>query len=232
MKKVILLAVSIILLQFSEPTLVNQAVAACADGPEQGVNWEGCRKSNLMLSGVNLNDANLQRTNIISTDMRGSKFDNADFRKAALVRVAFDGSSAKGANFEKAHAFRVSFKNTNLEKANFRKSEMQRVNFSNSNLLGVNFSESEAGRARFDDATMGDNDFSFANVARADFRKAKLTGPINFEGAYLYRTRFEGVDLTNITGFKQWQFDVSCGDDMTKLPVGITKPQSWPCSSE
>ncbi|MCF6322446.1 MAG: pentapeptide repeat-containing protein, partial [Rhizobiaceae bacterium] len=127
---------------------------------------------------------------------------------------------------------RVSFKNTNLEQAIFRKSEMIRVDFSKANLKGVDFSKSEAGRTRFDDAILGDNDFSFANVARADFRKARITGPIAFSGAYFYRTRLEGVDLTNTTGLVQWQIEMACGDDATKLPEGVIKPQSWPCSSE
>ncbi|MCF6322337.1 MAG: pentapeptide repeat-containing protein, partial [Rhizobiaceae bacterium] len=86
MKNIILLAIGFLVLQFSEPSLVSQAVAACSDDPQQGVNWEGCRKRNLMLSGVDLRDANLQKTNFTSTDMRDSEFDNADFRKAAVHR--------------------------------------------------------------------------------------------------------------------------------------------------
>lgn len=211
---------------------VAEAQAGCTDDPVKGVNWEGCRKRNLMLSGTNMTEANLRKANLTSTDMRGSQFDGADFRKAELIRVAFDNSSAKGAVFEKAVGHRVSFKSTDLTKAIFRKSEMQRVDFSGSRLTGADFSKAEAGRTRFDEAIMGDNDFSFANVARADFRTAILNGNINFESAYFYRTRIEGVDLDKFDGLVQWQIDMACGNDDTKLPSGLKKPGSWPCDDE
>lgn len=232
MKKIFLFIAVASVLLFSPPAMVQFALAACSDDPGQGVNWEGCRKRNLMLSGTDLTRANLKETNLTSTDMRGSQFDGADFRKAVLFRVAFDNSSAKGAIFEKAIGFRVSFKKTDLSDAIFHKSEMQRVDFSGSRLLGVDFSKAEAGRTRFDDAIMGDNNFSFANIARADFRKAVLSGPLNFEGAYFFLTHIEGVNLSNSSGLAQWQIDMACGDENTKLPEGLNKPAAWPCTSE
>jgi uncharacterized protein YjbI with pentapeptide repeats len=232
LKKFILLSFALFVLQFSEPIFVKQAYAACGDNPKQGVNWKGCRKRNLMLSGTDLKKANLEAANFSSTDMRGSEFDEANFHKAVLLRVAFDGSSAKGAVFEKAIVYRVSFKKTDLSQAIFHKSEMLRVNFSKANLTGVDFSKSEAGRTIFHDAKMGNNDFSFANLARADFRKAKLNGPLEFEGAYFYQTRIEGTDLTGATGLKQWQIDMACGDEKTVLPEGLNKPDDWKCTDE
>ena len=205
------------------------AFAECSDSPDKKVDWQGCRKRNLMLTDTNLEAANLKETNFTSTDMRNSHFDKADFFKAVLIRVAFDDSSAKNANFEKAIGYRVSFRRTDLTEANFKKSEMQRVDFSGSRLTNVNFSKSEVGRTLYIEAILGNNDFSFANVSRADFRKAIINGPIEFGGAFFFQTRFEGVDLTKTTGLQQWQINMACGDTKTKLPPGLNAPASWPC---
>ena len=214
------------------PTHTTPVFAECADDAVKGVNWEGCRKRNLMLSGTDLRDANLQETNFTSTDMRGSQFDKADFHKAVLFRVAFDDSSAKGANFEKAIGYRVSFKKTDLSMAVFIKSEMQRVDFSGSTLTGADFSKAEVGRTIFDETVLGGNDFSFANVSRADFRKAIWSGPVKFGGAYFFQTLIAGVDLSKTTGLAQWQIDMACGDEKTVLPSGLQTPEAWPCTSE
>ncbi len=232
MKNLLLLALTFSAFSIVNPQFNDEARAACGDEAAQKVNWEGCRKRNLVLSGSNMKQANFKGTNFSSTDMRNSEFDNTDFEKSVLLRVFFDGSSAKNANFEKAIVYRVNFKNANLENAVFHKAEMLRVNFSGANLTSANFSKAEAGRSIFAKAALGNNDFSNASLARADFRGSKINGPLNFTGAYFYQTRIEGVDLSHATGLKQWQIDMACGDDATKLPDGVNRPGSWSCTDD
>lgn len=232
MKKLLLLAFAVSAFSVANPVFVDQAQAACGDAAGPKVNWEGCRKRNLVLSGSDMRKANFKGTNFSSTDMRDSKFDDTEFQKSVLLRVFFAGSSAKNANFEKAIVYRVNFKKTDLENAIFQKAEMLRVDFSGANLTSANFSKSEAGRSIFANAMLGNNDFSYASLARVDFRDAEISGPLNFLGAYLYQTRFEGVDLSGATGLKQWQIDMACGNDATKLPEGVNRPDSWACSDE
>ena len=55
---------------------------------------------------------------------------------------------------------------------------------------------------------------------------------LDFERAFLYLTRIEGLDLTEATGLAQWQIDMACGDAGTKLPAGLAVPSSWPCRFE
>ncbi|MEK6222738.1 MAG: pentapeptide repeat-containing protein [Chloroflexota bacterium] len=232
MIKILFITSIIFVLQFSEPILVKQAYAHCSSKPIPGVNWEGCRKRNLILSGTDLKNSNFRATNFTSTDMRRSEIDGANFRKAVVIRAAFDEASATGNIFEAAHGYRASFRKSNLTNAIFYKSEFMRVDFSGSVLTGADFSKSDLGRTRFDDAILGNSNFAFANVARADFRNAILTGPITLNGAYLFQTRFEGVDLSKSVGLLQWQIDMACGDNSTRLPAGISKPKSWPCGSD
>jgi len=232
LKKILLLALALSAFTITSPVTIDQARAACGDEAGENVNWEGCRKRNLVLTGSNMKQANFKGTNFSSTDMRDSEFDNSDFQKAVLLRVFFDRSSAVNANFEKAIVYRVNFKETNLENAIFQKSEMLRANFTGANLVSANFSKAEAGRSVFTNAMLGNNDFSYASLARADFRDANINGPLNFEGAYLYQTKLGGVNLSHATGLQQWQIDMTCGDEKTILPEGVKRPQSWSCDED
>ena len=109
---------------------------------------------------------------------------------------------------------------------------MQRANFKDASLRGADFSKSELGRANFNGADINDTVFSFSNLARADFSGAVFDTPIDFTDAYLYETNFQGVDLSMATGLKQWQIDLACGDDGTKLPAGLQVPQDWACEDD
>ena len=106
---------------------------------------------------------------------------------------------------------------------------MQRSNFQHANLANVDFTKAELGRAQFDDFDISGTRFSFANLARADFRRAAFTAPINFNQAYFFLTRIEGVDLSGSEGLSQWQVNMACGDARTGLPSGLTRPENWPC---
>jgi uncharacterized protein YjbI with pentapeptide repeats len=208
------------------------AAVNCGASPQAGVNWQDCRKRNLMLDGVDLSRANLVEADFSSTDLRDTKLAASDFSKAALARAMLDNSDAAGANFEKALGYRTSFVNANLENANFNKAEMQRADFTDAVLTSADFEKSELGRVNFSGADINGTNFDYANLARADFRAAKFDTPIAFAGAYLYQTRIEGVDLSQATGLMQWQIDLACGDAATKLPQGLEAPAGWPCIEE
>lgn len=206
--------------------------ADCNSRPSDGVDWSGCRKRNLMLDGSSLKGANLGDADFTSTDLRGTQLEGADFSKATLVRSMVDNSKATGANFEKAVGFRTSFVKAELAGAKFAKSEMQRADFSGANLTGADFEKSELGRAIFTGAWIDGAVFRFANLARADLRSARFSGPLELRGAFLFRTMIEGVDLSNAVGLAQWQIDMACGNDSTKLPSDLTAPSGWPCAAE
>jgi hypothetical protein len=70
-----------------------------------------------------------------------------------------------------------------------------------------------------------------AHLERAHLRDAYLTGAY-LEGAYLEGTdlrgtRLEGADLGGAQGVTQPQVDSAIGDARTKLPAGLTMPESW-----
>ncbi len=218
-----------------EPGLANVKpahAAECSSNPAQGVDWTGCRKRNLMLDGSNLNGAKLGEADFTSTDLRNLSAEGADFSKSTLVRSMLDSTKGKNSNFEKAVGFRTSFVGADLSGSRFDKSEMQRADFTKADLTGVSFEKSELGRALFEGAKLTGGNFRFANLARADLRGAIIDTPLDFTGAYFYRTRLDGVDLSAAAGLLQWQIDLSCGDASTKLPAGLTASAGWPCEDE
>ncbi len=201
----------------------------CRAQPAPYIDWQDCRKRNIILEGSDLSNANLGRTDFTSTDLREAILNVADLTKSTLVRTTFDNAKAQGSNFEKVHGFRSSFVGADLENANFTKSEMQRADFSNANLTNTNFSKAELGRVNFTGAQISGIVFTLANLARTDLRETTFTGPIDFTNARLFLTRIEGVDLSDATGLAQWQIDMSCGDDSTKLPESLSPSPNWPC---
>jgi len=201
----------------------------CQDFPSPGVDWQDCQKRSIILKGLDLTGAKFERADLSSTDFRETTLKSADFIKSYLVRAAFDRSTAPGANFEKALGYRTSFVGADLDGANFTSAEMQRADFSGANLANVSFAKSELGRADFTGANLTGTDFTHANLARTDFRKALFDGSITFTGAHLFLTRFEGVNLSEAIGLAQWQIDMSCGDEKTKLPKNLSPGAGWPC---
>ena len=208
------------------------AAPDCQSEAAPGVDWQECQKKLLILKGSDLSGANLFGVDFTSTDLRNTNLLAANLEKATLVRASLADSDAKGAKFDRIEAYRTDFSRINAQGAVFASAEMQRSNFDGANLADVDFTKAELGRAQFSGADITGSRFSLANLARADLRTAKFTGPIDFANAFFFLTRIEGVDLSNATGLAQWQIDMACGDNATKLPAGLAAAQAWPCQFE
>jgi len=208
------------------------ALAGCSDFAEPGVNWEKCKKRNVIISGTDLTGANMSKSDMGASDLRNAILNGSNFKKAILLRASLNGSSAKGTNFEGIIASRVDFRSTNIEDANFQKSEISRADFSDSTLKNIDFSKAELPRVKFENASLTNVMFQNTNLARANFSNIKLDGSIDLSGAFLFQTKIAGLDLSNAKGMQQWQIDMACGDSETLIPAGLTKPANWPCPSE
>ncbi len=222
------LLAAVSLLHLSSP---GEALAAvdCRSSAEPGVDWTNCEKKLIILRGADLSAAVLVDVDFTSTDLRDANLLGANLEKATLVRASLAGANAEGARFDRIEAYRTDFSGMRAQGAVFGSAEMQRSNFTGADLKNVDFTKAELGRAEFLDADITGSKFSLANLARADFSKAKFTGPIDFTDAFFFLTRIGGLDLSASTGLAQWQINMSCGDAETKLPDGLTAPETWPC---
>ncbi len=217
----------------ASPLFTGTASAAnCMTAPSPGTNWENCQRRNLMLAGANLPESNLRNADFSQTDLRRANLRGADLESATLVRASLADTRADDANFTKTEAYRANFSNTSAKGASFSGAELQRANFRNATLTGADFEKAEAGRADFTGAELSATRFTLANLARATFTGAVFDGPIDFEGAFLFLTRIEGMDLSAATGLEQGQIELACGDETTRLPADLKMPASWPCTFE
>lgn len=196
-------------------------------GPE--VNWAECKKRMLMLKGSNFENAKMAEADLSNSDFSQSKLMGADLTKAAIIRTSFVKADLSRAMLLKVEGYRSDFGGVTATDAKFSMAEMQRANFTEASLLNVDFTKAELGRAIFNKSEMGNTHFAMANLARASFKNVSMKGPVDFSNAFLFLTRFEGVDLSQATGLKQEQLALSCGNAKTKLPEGLTVPQEWPC---
>ena len=208
------------------------AQGQCRADPVPSVDWSGCTKRILMLGGSNLDGANLSDADLSGTDLTGSSLKGANVTKANLVRTSLAQSDITGADFDKAEGYRSDFPAVKAMGASFVAAELQRSDFSGAELNDADFTKAELGRAVFSGATLANTNFAMANLSRALFNDASFAGVVDFTDAFMFLTRIEGVDLTQAKGLKQDQIALSCGDDTTKLPQGLTAPSSWPCPDE
>lgn len=204
----------------------------CRAAAAPGINWENCDRKLLMLKASDLSGANLFDTNLTSTDLRDSNLVEANFEKATLFRASLAGSKAAGTRFDRVEAYRADFSEIDAVGASFGNAEMQRVRFHNAKLANTDFTKADLGRAQFDGADITGSRFALANLARADFRETTFDAALDFDRAFVFLARFEGVDLSDATGLTQSQLDIACGDDSTGLPAGLTRPSGWPCNFE
>ncbi len=211
---------------------VNTSHAACSSSAGPGVDWEDCRKRNLIMTEFDFTGSNISRADLSSSDLRGSVFDKSDLSKSNLVRASLAGAKARDVNFTRAIAYRTNFSSGDYTGSNFGKAEIIRADFSKSVLLNIDMSKGEFSRVNFSNAQIGNINFDSSNLARSDFRGTEISDSLSMKGAFLFRTRFEGVDLSRINGLETWQLEMSCGNASTVLPEGMERPPNWPCVEE
>lgn len=213
-------------------SIVSSAHASCDETAAPGVNWQNCRKRNLILDGFDFSGSNFTRTDLSASDLRNTTLNNTIFNKTNLVRASLAGSVAQNANFKGVIASRTDFSMGNFDGADFSKAEISRSNFAKSSLKNTQMSKGDFSRGNFTNADLSNADLSFSNISRANFENVTFSEIFNLEGAYTYRTVFSGLDLSKSKQLEQWQLNLACGNDKTILPEGLTKPDSWPCKYE
>ncbi|PKA39712.1 pentapeptide repeat-containing protein [Rhizobium sullae] len=206
--------------------------ADCHDTPSAGVDWSECTKKNLMLEGSDFEKANLAGADLSQTSLKNANLDAANFEKATLIRAWLEGAKADDATFDKIEAYRAVFQDASAQNSSFVSAELQRADFTRAQLSGANFEKAELGRATFEKAVLTGARFALANLSRVDLSGASFGGPVDFDRAFMFLTRIEGLDLSAATGLQQSQIELACGDASTKLPSGLTMPKDWPCATD
>jgi uncharacterized protein YjbI with pentapeptide repeats len=205
--------------------------ASCSDRGGPGVDWSGCKKSYKMLNQQDFSNAKFNES-----DLSSGRLDSSDFTDGSLIKADLSRSNAKNSLFKRTNMLKSMGYHTDFSASRFIgailvKSEFSRANFENAIFQQVDWSRAEIGRAEFNGASLDGVKFENSNLSRARFSGATLL-QVDFIGAYTFYTRFEGVDLSSSKNITQAQINMACGDNETVLPSGLSRPTTWPCSSD
>lgn len=121
------------------------------------------------------------------------------------------------ANFCEADLGRAVLNEAMLAGANFAKAKLQNARLEQANLTRANFSEAQLQGANLDNAML-----HLAILHKTILHDASL------QHAMLFQANLQGADLRNVKGLTQYQINMACMDQHTKLPPGLSRPK--PCS--
>lgn len=173
----------------------------------------GCDLSNKAMNGVRLNNANLSgsifnNSNLSGGTLDGSNLSGAHFRGALMLRVKGDGVNMPRAILEDATLTEARLTNAKLEGAKLSRANLSRAVFTESNFKGADFDKANLTGAKFNSSQFQNAKFGTANLIDTTFDNAD----------------FSGADMSLVEGLKQAQLDIACGDEKTRLPVGLSLP--------
>lgn len=162
-----------------------------------------------------------------------------------------------GADFKKAYMRLASFQGSDLRKVDFSGADLTAGKFSRTNLAGANLTRANAAGIELNGANLQNADLSYARLDAAQLRGADLTGAklvgtnlrliewvdglslrhVDARGA-IFRFAFllgvdftganlSGADFSRAKGLTNEQLSRACGDEKTRLPLGLVVP---PCA--
>jgi hypothetical protein len=150
-------------------------------------------------------------------DLAGSQLQGANLSRARLEGANLSRAQMEGANLSRAR----------LEGAKLHRAQMEGANLSAAHLERAVLVDAQLKGAKLHRAQMEGANLSAAHLERANLSAAHL------ERAVLVDAWLEGANLTgaNLTGayyLTQHQVNVTCVNEDTKLPEGLTKPAPCP----
>jgi uncharacterized protein YjbI with pentapeptide repeats len=180
----------------------------------KGADLEGSDLRNADAVGAFLVKANISRADLSDAVLRQADLTDANLSDADVFFANLTGAKLTRANLTGVDAILADLTGANLTRANLTGVNLTGVNLTGANLTGANLTGADLTDANLSDADLAD--LTGADLTGADL--ADLTGAFGgFPGANL-----TGANLTGAHGVTQEQLDAACGDDMTKLPEGLT----------
>jgi uncharacterized protein YjbI with pentapeptide repeats len=189
--------------------------------------------SELSLRKANLRRADFRSTDLSGSDLSGSDLSLADMRGTDLRRVNLRHANLSSTNFlpyDERDPERWNLHNLSkleLKKENFCP---RKIRFGNRRLIitrrdgRLTISElaiTNLGEATLVGAQLRDARLCGADLRDADLRNAKL------RGADLRGAKLRGADLRGARHLTQEQIERAIGDQSTRLPDHLKRPQTW-----
>ena len=193
-------------------------------GQRLDLHYTDLRRANLVkakLQEANFRGANLQWAFLSEANLQEVIFFNADLQAATLKEANLQGADLGLADLQMAHLIRA---------------KLQGANFKEAKLWGAVLGEAKLQQACLEEADLRQTNIIRANLQKAKFREAKLRRALlegaNLQQAYLEEADLRGTDLRRAKGLTSQQLVEAKGDEDTKLPPGVERPEHWPAERE
>lgn len=205
----------------------------------QGTNLQGANLSPLrpdgsdaVYAGAILTDSRLEGANLRRVRMEGVSLGKACLQGAKLNEVRMEGAVLRRAQLEgtvltEAHLKLTDVRWARLEGAHMRLAWLDGADLRWTQLDRVVLRGAHMERALLIGAGMHGTLLKGARIDGADFRGAQFDESTNWSAAWLRGAAVRMVDLSNtpISSDQVWSI---FGDDSTKLPESLRRPNHWP----
>ncbi len=166
-----------------------------------GINLEEADLQGTDLGGANLQGADLWRADLQGANLRVAKLQKADMGEATLRRVDLMGANLQEADLGGADLQGAEMWGADLQRANLVGADLQRANLRGANLQGSDLSVAKLQEASLRGARLQEVDVGEANLQKADLMGANLTrvdllSAANIEQIRLYRAILDHTQLT------------------------------------
>jgi uncharacterized protein YjbI with pentapeptide repeats len=166
---------------------------------------------------LDLRNANLQGANLAKAQLQG-----ANLAKAQLQKAYLGEAQLQDANLVEAQ----------LQDANLAKAQLQGAYLMEAQLQGANLAKAQLQDAYLAKAQLQDTNLEKAQLQKAYLRVTQLQGAnlakAQLQDTILEKTQLQGAILTATENLTQYQIDMACIDENTKLPEGLTRPPPCP----
>lgn len=135
-------------------------------------------------------------------------------------------SNLQGSDCSNSYLNNAIFFGSNLEQTNFEKAKLKGANFGNACLNKATLGNTELQEAHFGYAELHTANFAGSNLQGAFFGQAQLKDTI-FRDAEL-----QGAELRPAKNIIQEEIEQAYGDESTRLPNNLQRPEHWKASKE
>ena len=162
-----------------------------------------------------------QRLNLSNTALQGAHLEGAHLEGSNLASADLQGAYLQGAHLEGAH-----LEGSNLQGAYLQGAYLQGAHLQGARLQSALLTSAFLGAANLVGAHLQSADLAGAHLPRASLIDAHLYGA-GLWNVELWGADLRGADLREGKDLTQQQVNMTCVDERTQLPEGLTKPP--PC---
>ena len=193
------------------------------------------------LPKAHLREAALQDADLGGATLSEAILDEANLLRSVLVRANLQEAILDNANLQQANLTRANLQRAHLVEAKLLVAHLVGANLQGAILLEAVLQGAHLREAKFEKALLIGADLRESGLRRANLRRADLTGAklqdtsldcVKMQETVIARADLRGVDLSRAEGLTSQQLVEAKGDEYTKLPPGVERPDDWPAERE